>query len=257
MVRPFARGVVLAALSVLVVLQLSCERQRPIIIRLAGDEWFLGSLTKTGLIAEFERDNHVQVVVLHKNDRAIMSDLDRGPGRGESLDVIVVRHRLLGALVQKGQVEPIDTLLRDTTLHESSFEPREQLFSNWWRELSSYDGKIYGYPYTGLTTFLCYRRDLLNDPENQSRFRSRYHRGLTPPTTCPEYMQLAEFFTRPNEHFYGTYIQGKQSLALWYEWLNLIYSFGGSILDSQHGWDYGDIVVNSPQNIAATQQYVR
>lgn len=152
MVRRFARGVLLAALSVLIVLQLSCERQRPTIICLAGDEWFLGSLTKTGLIAEFERDKHVQVVVLHKNDRAIMNDLDRGPNRGESLDVIVVRHRLLGALVLKGQVEPIDSFLADSTVHESSFAPREQLFSNWWRELSSYDGKIYGFPYTGLTT---------------------------------------------------------------------------------------------------------
>ncbi len=72
-----------------------------------------------------------------------------------------------------------------------------------------------------------------------------------------EYDQLAEFFTRPKDHFYGTYIQGKQGLALWYEWLNLIYSFGGNILDAQHGWQYGDIVVNSPQNVAATQQYVK
>ena len=247
----------LAILSVLVALQLSCERQRSTIIRLAGDEWFLGSLTKTGLIAEFESNNHIQVVVLHKSDRAIMSDLDRGPGRGESLDVIVVRHRLLGALVQKAQVQSIDALLGDATLHESSFEPREQLFSNWWQELSSYDGKIYGYPYTGLTTVLCYRKDLLNDPVNQSGFRRRYHRDLKAPATWQEYTQVAEFFTRRNEHFYGTYIQGKQSLALWYEWLNLIYSFGRNILDSQHGWDYGDIVVNSPENIAATQQYVR
>jgi len=59
------------------------------------------------------------------------------------------------------------------------------------------------------------------------------------------------------EHFYGTYIQGKQGLALWYEWLNLIYSFGGNILDSRHGWEYGDVVINSPQNIAATEQYAK
>jgi multiple sugar transport system substrate-binding protein len=70
-------------------------------------------------------------------------------------------------------------------------------------------------------------------------------------------MQLAAFFTRPQEHFYGTYISGKQGLALWYEWLNLVYSFGGDILDTQHGWEYGDIVVNSPQNVAATEQYLR
>jgi multiple sugar transport system substrate-binding protein len=107
------------------------------------------------------------------------------------------------------------------------------------------------------TTLLCYRKDLLNDPASQSNFKARYHRDLRPPATWQEYAQLAEFFTRPDEHFYGTYIQGKQGLALWYEWLNLIYSFGGNILDTQHGWDYGDIVINSPQNVAATRQYVK
>ena len=42
---------------------------------------------------------------------------------------------------------------------------------------------------------------------------------------------------------------------MWYEWLNFVYSFGGNVLDAQHGWQYGDIVINSPENIAATQQY--
>ena len=247
----------LFALLVLAVLQLSCVRRHPSAIRLAGDEWFLDSLTKTGLIADFEQKNGIRVEVVHKNDRTIMSELDRGPNKGDTLDVIVVRHRLLGALVQKGQVQSIDSFLTDSSLHDAGFVPRDQLFTNWWQELSSYGGRTYGFPYAGLTTFLCYRKDLLNDPSNQRSFKARYHRDLKPPATWQEYTQVAEFFTRPAEHFYGTYIQGKQGLALWYEWLNLIYSFGGNILDSQHGWEYGDVVINSPQNITATEQYAK
>jgi multiple sugar transport system substrate-binding protein len=247
----------LFVLLVLAILQLSCVRRQPLTIRMAGDEWFLDSFTKTGLIADFEQKSGTRVEVVHKNDRTIMSDLDRGPNRGDTLDVIVVRHRLLGALVKKNQVQPIDSLLADSSLHDAGFMPQEQLFPNWWRELSAYGGRTYGYPFTGLTTFLCYRRDLLNDSANQRNFRARYHRDLKPPTTWPEYSQLAEFFTRPDEHFYGTYIQGKHGLALWYEWLNLVYSFGGNILDTQHGGEYGDVVVNSPQNVAATEQYVK
>jgi len=232
--------------------------QESVTIRLAGDEWFLDSLTKTQMIGGFEKQTGIHVEILHKNDRAIMSDLDRGAqSRDGLLDVIVVRHRLLGALVQKGQVLPIDSFLADPSLHDPSFVPQQQLFPNWWRELSSYGDHIYGYPFTCLTAFLCYRKDLLDDPANQSNFKARYHRELKPPTTWQEYTQLAEFFTRPDEHFYGTYIQGKQGLALWYEWLNLVYSFGGNILETHHGWEYGVIVVNSPQNVAATQQYVK
>ena len=247
----------LLLLLALVILQLSCARRQPVTIRLAGDEWFLDSLTKTGLIADFEQKSGIHVEVVHQNDRRIISELDRGSNQGDTLDLIAVRHRLLGTLVQKNQVQAIDSFLADSTLHDPAFIPSQQLFPNWWHELSTYDGKTYGFPFAGLTTFLCYRKDLLNDAANQRNFKVRYHRELKPPTNWQEYSQLAEFFTRPNEHFYGTYIQGKQGLALWYEWLNFIYSFGGNILDTQHGWEYGDIVVNSPQNIAATEQYAR
>ena len=228
-------------LLVLVLLQVGCNKpQPPPAIRLAGDEWFLKSLVKTGMIAAYEQKTGVHVEVLNRNDRTIMKDLDQGkPG----YDVLVMRHRLLGALIQKHQVQPIDPL------------PQLQLFPNWWRELSWYGDKVYGYPYTGLTAYLCYRKDLLDDPENRRKFKDRYHREIAAPANWKEYMQLAEFFTRPDEHFYGTYISGKQGLALWYEWLNFVYSFGGDVLDTQHGWEYGDIVVNSPQNVAATEQY--
>jgi multiple sugar transport system substrate-binding protein len=253
-VKSFSRVLLFAACC----LQLSCSRSQPITLRLAGDEWFLASLTKTQRIADFEKQSGIHVEVLHKNDRTIMSDLDRGPTSGDpALDVVVMRHRWLGALVQKGQVQPIDSFLADPAVHEAAFVPQEQLFPNWWRELSSYQNKTYGYPFTSLTTFLCYRKDLLDNPANQRSFKARYHRELKPPATWQEYSQLAEFFNRPKEQFYGTYIQGKQGLALWYEWLNLIYAFGGNILDTQHGWEYGDIVINSPENVAATTQYVK
>jgi multiple sugar transport system substrate-binding protein len=238
--------------------QLSCSTSQPVTLRLAGDEWFLDSLTKTGLIEGFEKQSGIRVEVLPKNDGAIMNGLDHGPTPTDpAMDVVVMRHRWLGALVQKGEVRPIDSLLADPGLQDAGFVPQRQLFQNWWQELSSYQNHIYGYPFTNLTTFLCYRKDLLEDPTQQRNFKARYHRQLKPPKTWQEYSQLAEFFNQPKNHFYGTYIQGKRGLALWYEWLNLIYSFGGNILDTQHGGEYGDIVVNSPQNVAATTQYVK
>jgi multiple sugar transport system substrate-binding protein len=240
-------------------MQAGCSRSsQPVTIRLAGDEWFLKSLTKTGMIAAYQQKTGVRVEVLDRNDRKIMTDLDHGAAAGNAgYDIVVMRHRLLGALIQKRQVQPIDSLLTDPNVHVASFQPQQQLFPNWWRELSWYGDKIYGYPYTGLTAYLCYRKDLLDDLDNKRKFKARYHRDIAVPSNWKEYMQLAEFFTRPGDHFYGTYISAKQGLALWYEWLNFVYSFGGDVLDTQHGWEYGDIVVNSPRNVAATGQYVR
>jgi multiple sugar transport system substrate-binding protein len=246
-------------LGIVVLIVAGCSKSsEPVTIRLAGDEWFLKSLTKTGLIAGYEEKAGVRVEVLDRNDRRIMNDLNGGAAAGSAAyDIVVMRHRFLGALIQKNQVQPIDSLLMDPTVHSASFQPQQELFPNWWRELSWYGDKIYGYPYTGLTAYLCYRKDLLDDPENKRKFKARYHRELAVPSNWKEYMQLADFFHRPGDHLYGTYISGKQGPALWYEWLNFVYSFGGDILDTQHGWEYSDIVVNSPQNVAATQQYLR
>ena len=234
-------------------LQPSCHAKRPLTIRIAGDKWFLTSLVRTGLLPEFEKQTGVHVEIVYKNDETIMKELD---DRAARYDVVMMRHRFLGALVAKRQVQRIDGFVANPTLHDPRFVPEEQLFSNWWHGLASYQEHAYGYPFTGLTTYLCYRKDLLEDGENQRRFRARYHRELGPPSTWQQYAQLAAFFTRPDRHFYGTYIQGKQGLALWYEWLSFIYAFGGDILSTQHGSEYGDIVVNSPENIAATSKYI-
>jgi multiple sugar transport system substrate-binding protein len=245
----------LVILFVAVLLAAGCKNSaEPLTLRLAGDDWFLKSLVKTGMIAGYEQRTGVRVEVLNRNDRRIMNDLDRA---NSVYDLVVMRHRLLGELIQKHQVQPVDSFLADPSVHDASFQPSQQLFPNWWRELSWYGDRIYGYPYTGLTAYLCYRKDLLEDPDNQRKFKARYHRDLAVPANWKEYMQVAQFFTRPQERLYGTYISGKQGLALWYEWLNFVYSFGGDILDTQHGWEYSDIVVNSPQNVAATEQYLK
>jgi multiple sugar transport system substrate-binding protein len=239
-------------------LLLSSARSQPVNVRLGGEKWFLDALTKTDLIGEFERKTGITVEVVHKNHQAIVSELQREPAAGlVPYDLILMRHRFLGQLVESGLVQPVEAFLADPTLHDPAFKPAVQLFPEWWREISWYKNKLYGYPFTELTAYVCYRQDLLDDSKEKARFEARYRRSLEPPRTWPEYMEVAEFFTRPKENFYGTYIQGQQHIALWYEWLNFSYSFGGRILDAKHGSEYGDIVVNSPENVAATNQYLK
>ncbi|MGH9432492.1 MAG: ABC transporter substrate-binding protein [Terriglobia bacterium] len=256
--RLVCKGIVgIAAVTSLAVL-VGCKRNRPVTIRLAGDAWFLNALTRTGKIAEFEKKTGIQVDVIHIHDEAIVTELDKDPASDHGpYDLIVLRHRFLGELVERGRVQPIESFLADPSVHFQSFDPRQQLFPNLWREISWYNNRAYGYPFTVLTTYLCYRKDLLDNPKEKALFKVRYHRDLVPPKTWQEYTQVAEFFTRPKENLYGTYIQGESHIALWYEWLNFSYSFGGNILDTRHGWQYGNVVVNSPQNVAATRQYLK
>ena len=178
----------------------------PITIRLAGDEWFLHALTGTGLIDSYERESGVRVQVIFKNDRTILGELDKASDESNKaadapFDLIVVRHRFLGALVEKHEVQPIDSFLADRSLHDPAFHPEQQLYANWWKELSSYKGQIYGYPFTALTAYLCYRKDLLADPANRRDFLAQFHRQLRAPRNWKEYSELAQFFNRPRSAF--------------------------------------------------------
>jgi multiple sugar transport system substrate-binding protein len=103
--------------------------------------------------------------------------------------------------------------------------------------------------------YLWYRKDLFDDAREQASFQEKYGYPLQVPEYWDQYKDIAEHFTRPSGDLYGTAIQGKRHDALWYEFLNFLYSFGGNILNTEHGWEYGDIIINSPQAIAALQYY--
>jgi len=92
--RRIGRNLSLVALLIPVLLQIGCAKSKPVTLKLAGDEWFLNSLTKSGMIEVYEQKSGVRIEVLHKNDRTIMSDLDHGATAGNSgYDIVVMRHR--------------------------------------------------------------------------------------------------------------------------------------------------------------------
>jgi multiple sugar transport system substrate-binding protein len=116
---------------------------------------------------------------------------------------------------------------------------------------------VYGFPFTALTMYLWYRKDMLEDPKEQQGFAAKYGYEMKVPTTWKEYADLAAWFHRPAQKFYGTAIQGKRHEALWYEWLNFLYSFGGDMMKTESGSQCGPIVVNSPAAVASLEYYKR
>jgi multiple sugar transport system substrate-binding protein len=100
-----------------------------------------------------------------------------------------------------------------------------------------------------------YRDDLLNDPKERSGFKAKYGYDLKPASNWKEYTDIAQWFNRPEKGFYGTALQGKRHEALWYEWLNFLYSFGGDMLDTKSGSECGPVIVNSPEAVASLEYY--
>src|SRR5580700_10139920 len=97
----------------------SCKKSEPATIHVAGDEWFLSTLEKAGVVSAFEQKTGTHVVLTYENDRAIMKHFDQGAKAGGPVyDVVVMRHQLLGTLIQKNQIQPIDSLMKDPNVHD-------------------------------------------------------------------------------------------------------------------------------------------
>jgi len=204
----------------------------------------------------FEEATGIEVVIeMYEHSEAVnkvMLDLNSRRGR---YDFILQPHRELGRFVENGHLEALEAYMADEALRDPSFKPNEQLYQRLWKEISWYDGKIYGFPFTALTMYMWYRRDLLEDPDERAGFKAKYGYDLIPAQNWDQYRDIAEWFTRPDEGFYGTALQGKRHEALWYEWLNFLYSFGGDMLDVDKGSECGPVIANSPEAVASLEYY--
>lgn len=205
---------------------------------------------------KFEERTGIKVVIeMYEHSEAVnkvMLDLNSRRGR---YDFILQPHRELGRFVANGHLAPIDQFMNDPKLRDPGFKPEEALYQGLWKEISWYGGKAYGFPFTALTMYLWYRKDLLEDPQERAGFKAKYGYDMQVPATWDQYRDLAEWFTRPEQGFYGTAIQGKRHEALWYEWLNFLYSFGGDMMEVSSGSECGPIIVNSPEAVASLDYY--
>jgi multiple sugar transport system substrate-binding protein len=88
----------------------------------------------------------------------------------------------------KGHVLPLDDYLSEETKSQMILA-----------DTFTQDGKLIGAPQYFNFPMLFYRKDLLEDPQEQADFKAQYGRDLTVPKTYDELLEVAEFFNRPPE----------------------------------------------------------
>lgn len=100
------------------------------------------------------------------------------------------------------------------------------------RELQA-DGmeRIEGIAYHDGPIVLMYRSDLFDDPIEKERFAAAHGRELTVPETWAEFVEVAKWFTRPDDGLYGATIAGyPDEHNNVYDFLLLLWSAGGTFL---------------------------
>lgn len=118
-------------------------------------------------------------------------------------------------------------------------------------DLQRFDDVVLGLPYHDGPECLIYRKDLFEDVGEQVRYREMYKRPLRPPQSWPEFLQIAQFFHRPERGLYGTvfaaYPDGHNTV---YDFCLQLWTRGGELFDAD-----GNLQLDTPQAVEALTFY--
>jgi len=95
-------------------------------------------------------------------------------------------------------------------------------------------GRVYGLPYHDGPEVFLYRTDLFGDPKDQERFRRAHGRELAPPRTWSEFLDLARFFSRPDDGLAGCVVAAKpDGHNNVYDFMIHLWGRGGRVFDER------------------------
>jgi len=210
------------------------------------------------LRGDFERSTGIKLDInLKDHSTAIRSILAGSLSHEYDYDLVFIPHKEMGRLVATDSVLPLDQFFRQRGLRDPTFDPKKQLVQPFFDEVGTYQGRWYGLPLYLGGSIVVYRRDLAESEQERAAYRARFGEEMVvPPKTHEQWLHLAQHFYRPDAQppLYGIALLLSDE-ALWYEWQSALFSFNGNVLDAKHGWEYGDVVVNSPEAIKATDFY--
>jgi multiple sugar transport system substrate-binding protein len=117
--------------------------------------------------------------------------------------------------------------------------------------MQRFDTQIFGLPYHDGPECFIYRSDLFSDPAEQAAYRAQYGAELRVPETWRDFHQVARFFTRPEQHLYGTvfaaFPDGHNTV---YDFCLQLWTRGGELFDAANR-----LQLDTPQAIDALTFY--
>ena len=133
-------------------------------------------------------------------------------------------------LIAQNALAPLDAFLSD--------DPPQDWGMGWTDSMLALQrdeaGRIYGMPYHDGPEMLIYRKDLFESSKERRGFFGRFGRPLAPPKTWGEFLEVAQFFTRPAENLYGTILAAfPDAHNILYDFFLHLWTRGGEVLDTK------------------------
>jgi len=191
------------------------------------------------LVGEFERKTGMKVILEvvpfeQSFDKASLEFSQKS----SAYDIIFNDASVVGVgWSNSGYLEPLDNLINDPSIDNSDLDINDLMPKFLDGSRSPVDGKIYGFPLYGESTFLMFRKDIFA------------LLGLTTPDTMSE-LKLAVKKVSENTDLYGITLRGRRGIHGVYIWRGFMQAFGGRWFDENMKPQ-----LNTPEVIAGTELY--
>lgn len=181
--------------------------------------------------------------------------------RSSEYNLIISDSQWLGAFAEPGWIVQLNDVIKNNP-ELNSVEWYNPVVKSGYMAYPDGTNDVWGLPFEGDIIVLYVRKDMLENPLEQSQFKAKYGFDL-PQTyddfiniTMDDFQKMAEFFTRPEKELYGTALEYSRE----YDYLSgylypFIWSTGGEIWDANKGQIYG--ILNTENNARALERMVK
>ncbi len=170
------------------------------------------------LAAEFQQQTGIQVKVVEAGLFSLrekeLTDVMTGGG---NFDVMQVAYQWEGEILP--HLRPLDDVVDRIAPDLEDFIPTVRTNCGQW------NGRTYGLPMACDVITLLYRTDIFE--ARSAEFEKLTGRPLRPPTTWPEYVEIAKFLN--SETLYGNILMGKEQTYT--VWSGILHGMGGQQVD--------------------------
>ncbi len=166
---------------------------------------------------------------------------------GNAYDLVVGDSQWLGAASGGGHYVDLTDFVKENGIDKSFVPATLQYYS-------LYGGKYWSIPLEGDANGWAYRKDWFEDPKEMANFKAKYGYDLAVPKDYKQLLDIAEFFTRPDQNKYGVALYTQtayDAMAMGVE--QTIFTWGGDLGD--YSTKKVDGILNSDKNIAALEAY--
>ncbi|MDX1665152.1 MAG: extracellular solute-binding protein [Candidatus Promineifilaceae bacterium] len=169
--------------------------------------------------------------------------------QGTSYDMVVGDSQWLGQSVTQGHYLDLTEFMVEGELAETVTPATLTYYA----EYPTGSEQYWAFPTEGDANGWAYRADLFEDPDEQAAFEEEYGYPLAPPETWEQLVDMAHFFTRPDEGLWGAAIYTQADYdAITMGFQNTLFSYGAD-------WASPDNdprgVINSEDAVNALETY--